>query len=70
VLSPENAAVEADFKRLGIMSKVERGKTGILRARIAGPEGTLDYHGSLLHAGILVAVEASELGAEAKPPEK
>ena len=41
VVSPDIAAVAADFQKLGIVVEVALGKTAHLRAKIVGPKGTL-----------------------------
>jgi hypothetical protein len=41
VVSPNSAALAAEFRTLGIDAEVASGKLGDLRARIVGPRGTL-----------------------------
>ena len=41
VVSPDGAALSAEFQRLGISVEVASGETAHLRARIVGPKGTL-----------------------------
>jgi catechol 2,3-dioxygenase-like lactoylglutathione lyase family enzyme len=41
VVSPENAVLAAEFRKLGISVEVESGKTAHLRAKIVGPGGEL-----------------------------
>jgi len=41
VVSPESAALAAEFQKLGISVEVASGKTAHLRAKIVGPKGTM-----------------------------
>jgi len=41
VVTPESAALEAEFQKLGISAEIASGKTAHLRAKIAGPKGAL-----------------------------
>ena len=41
VVTPDSAAMSAEFQKLGIEAQVEQGKTSRLRARIVGPAGEL-----------------------------
>jgi glyoxalase-like protein len=41
VVTPESAALESEFQKLGISAEVASGKTAHLRAKITGPKGTL-----------------------------
>jgi len=41
VVSPDSAALSAEFHKLGISFQVESGETAHLQARVVGPKGTL-----------------------------